>query len=196
MLKAGMKHYPEHLGFLFWKNSDGVTVCEAAWQHMKRMRPSKSFKSVSQLMPIILSSIMSSNTILSTWMILPCAILLQYYIYEMINKGHSNTRYWVVGWVSKPMLCLYYAWEMMRLKRETLWLICTHSRLQPRQRHQICQQFIVCWDAIHHCWKGWGDLNQSSQGRLKQKRKWLLFASGNKMQDYNYVHVNRVEAGR
>jgi len=31
MLKAGMKHYPEHLGFLFRKNSAGKTACEAAF---------------------------------------------------------------------------------------------------------------------------------------------------------------------
>ena len=31
ILKAGMKHYPEHLGFLFRKNTDGITACEAAF---------------------------------------------------------------------------------------------------------------------------------------------------------------------
>ena len=32
ILKAGMKHYPEHLGFLFRKNSDGKTACELAFE--------------------------------------------------------------------------------------------------------------------------------------------------------------------
>jgi len=31
ILKAGMKHFPEHLGFVFQKNSDGETACELAF---------------------------------------------------------------------------------------------------------------------------------------------------------------------
>ena len=32
VINAGMKHYPEHLGFLFRKNSDGKTACELAFE--------------------------------------------------------------------------------------------------------------------------------------------------------------------
>jgi len=31
MLNAGLKHYPEDLGFLFQTNDDGETVCELAF---------------------------------------------------------------------------------------------------------------------------------------------------------------------
>ena len=32
ILKAGMKHYPDHLGFLFQKNTDGKTACQVAFE--------------------------------------------------------------------------------------------------------------------------------------------------------------------
>ena len=48
MLKAGMKHYPEHLGFLFRKNSDGKTACETAFTKYGK---DETFKAIQECIP-------------------------------------------------------------------------------------------------------------------------------------------------
>ena len=49
ILKAGMKHYPEHLGFLFEKNnSDGKTACEAAFTKYGK---DETFKVIQECIP-------------------------------------------------------------------------------------------------------------------------------------------------
>jgi len=49
ILKAGMKHFPEHLGFLFQKNSDGETACELAFN--KYDGKDETFKAIRECIP-------------------------------------------------------------------------------------------------------------------------------------------------
>jgi len=89
LLKAGMKYLPEHLGLLFRKNSLGTTACEFAFEQQGK---DETFKVIQErIIPIILSSIMSSRTRLITWMILHCDIRLLY-SYEMKTSTVSFTR--------------------------------------------------------------------------------------------------------
>ena len=48
VLKAGIKHYPEHLGFLFRKNNDGITSCQIAFEEYGK---DETFKVIQECIP-------------------------------------------------------------------------------------------------------------------------------------------------
>jgi len=48
MLETRMKHYPEHLGLLFQKNSHGKTACEVTFE---KNRKDETFKVIRECIP-------------------------------------------------------------------------------------------------------------------------------------------------